>query len=85
MSDGGINMERINGLTNALAEFITDYCDTHDLTFNEAMNALSHLFVIYGFALKAEGVSDDAMEVSLKHCIEQDIKAMRGLLNAQEA
>ena len=51
----------------------------------EAMNALSHLFVIYGFALKAEGVTDDAMEASLKHCIDQDIKAIRGMRDAQEA
>jgi hypothetical protein len=78
-------MDKINGLTNALAEFVTEYCDTHDLTFNEAMNALSHLFVIYGFALKAEGVTDDAMEASLKHCIDQDIKAIRGMRDAQEA
>ena len=78
-------MDRINGLTNALAEFVTEYCDTHDLTFTEAMNALSHLFVIYGFALKAEDVTDDAMEASLKHCIAQDIKAIRGMRDAQEA
>jgi hypothetical protein len=78
-------MDRINGLTNALAEFVTEYCDTHDLTFTEAMNALSHLFVIYGFALKAEGVTDDDMEASLKHCIAQDIKAIREMRDAQEA
>lgn len=78
-------MDRINGLTNALAEFVTEYCDTHDLTFTEAMNALSHLFVIYGFALKAEGVTDDDMEASLKHCIDQDIKAIRGMRDDQEA
>jgi hypothetical protein len=78
-------MDRINGLTNALAEFVTDYCDTHDITFTEAMNALSHLFVIYVFALKAEGVTDDDMEASLKHCIDQDIKAIRGMRDAEEA
>lgn len=78
-------MDRINGLTNALAEFVTEYCDTHDLTFTEAMNALSHLFVIYGFALKAENVTDDDMETSLKHCIDQDIKAIRGMRDAEEA
>jgi len=78
-------MEKINGMTNALAEFVTDYCDTHDLTFNDAMNALSHLFVIYGFAFKAEGVTDNDMEASLKHCIDQDIKAIRGMRDAKEA
>jgi len=78
-------MEKINGMTNALAEFVTDYCDTHDLTFNDAMNALSHLFVIYGFAFKAEGVTDNDMEASLKHCIDQDIKAIREMRDAKEA
>ena len=78
-------MDRINGLTNALAEFVTEYCETHDLTLTEAINALSHLFVIYGYAFKAEGVSDDAMEASLKHCIDQDIKAIRGMRDAEEA
>lgn len=78
-------MDKINGLTNALAEFVTDYCDTHDLTFNDAMNALSHLFVIYGFALRTEGVTDNDMETSLKHCIDQDIKAIRRMRDAKEA
>lgn len=78
-------MEKINGMTNALAEFVTDYADTHDMTFNDVMNALSHLFVIYGFALKAENVTDDAMEESLVHCIEQSIGFLRGMRDAKEA
>jgi hypothetical protein len=78
-------MDKINGLTNALAEFVTEYADTHEMTFNDVMNALAHTFVIYGFALKAENVTDDTMEESLVYCVEQSIGFLRGMRDAQEA
>lgn len=78
-------MEKINGMTNALAEFVTDYADTHDLTFNDAMNALAQIYVIYGFALKAENVTDDNMGETLVYCVEQSIGNIRRMRDAKEA
>ena len=78
-------MEKINGLTNAISEFVTEYADKHELTLNDVMNALAHTFVIYGFAFKVPTVTDDTMEESLVYCVEQSIGFLRGLRDAEKA
>ena len=78
-------MEKTNGLTNAISEFVTEYADTNDMTFNEVMNALAHTYVIYGFALKAPNVTDDTMEESLVTCVKQSIGVLRGMRDAEKA
>lgn len=78
-------MEKINGLTNALAEFVEEYAEVHDLTITEVMNAMAHIYVIYGFALKSDNVTEEQMGTTLVEVVEIAIQFMRALKNAEEA
>lgn len=78
-------MEKINDMTNAFVEFVTEYSDTQGGSFNNTMNALAQTFVIYGFALKAENVTDDHMSETLVYCVEKSIGNIRRMRDEKEA
>ena len=58
-------MEKIQSLAAATLNFVTGHAHEHGMTNTEIMNALAHIYVIYGFTVKLEDNSDEQMKATL--------------------
>lgn len=58
-------MEKVQGLAAATLTFVTDYAHENGITNQEIMNALAHIYVIYGFTVKLDDSSDEQMKAAL--------------------
>ena len=79
-------MDKINGLTNALAEFVTDYAEDNGLDFSDVVNALGSIYVTYGFTVKGSKISNEELSKSLVEFVSASCAFMvEALRNAKEA
>lgn len=62
-------MEKVQGLAAAILTLVTEHAHTNGLNNNEVMNALAHSYVIYGFTVKIEGGSNEALKEALVGCV----------------
>lgn len=62
-------MEKIQSLAAATLNFVTDYAHENGMTNQQVMNALAHIYVIYGFTVKLEDSSDETMKTALVGCV----------------
>ena len=69
-------MEKIRGLAAATLDFVTEYAHTNGMNNTEIMNALAHIYVIYGFAVKLEGSSDEGLKTALVDCVVASVDHM---------
>ena len=58
-------MEKVQGLAAATLTLVTDYAVEHGLTNNEIMNALAHVYVIYGFTVKTDDSSSEELKAAM--------------------
>lgn len=79
-------MDKIQEMVKTMSEAAAKYADKHKLDNNEVMNALAHLYVIYGFAVKKDDVDYLVLKDALVECVEASCNIMMEAdSNAQEA
>ena len=62
-------MEKIQGMAAAMLDFAAEYAAKHEIDNNETITALAHTYVIYGFAVKLEGSSDEELKAAMIECV----------------
>jgi hypothetical protein len=67
----GSAMEKIQEMVSAISEAAAVYADEHGIENNDVMNALAHVYVIYGFALKKNDVDQQVLKDALVGCVSQ--------------
>lgn len=79
-------MEKIHEMVAAISEAAAVYADEHGIENNDVMNALAHVYVIYGFALKKNDVDQQVLKDALVGCVSESCNLMmEALRNAEEA
>ena len=78
-------MDEIQEMVAAMAKYAATYADEHKVDNNDVMNALAHLYVIYGFTVKKEDVDQQVLKDALIKCVEESCDIMMEGLNAKEA
>lgn len=58
-------MDDVQKMTKALLDCAKAYATENGLESGDAMTALAHAYVIYGFAVKKDGTSNDKMRDAL--------------------
>jgi hypothetical protein len=58
-------MDDTQKMTKALLDFAEAYATENDLDSGDAIAAMAHAYVIYGFALKKDDATDQAMRDAL--------------------
>ena len=62
-------MEKIQEMVAAMCDAATAYGAENGLTVNETITALAHTYVIFGFSVKKEDLSAEAMKDALVECV----------------
>ena len=79
-------MDKIQEMVAAMSEAAAQYAVEHGLDNNEVMNALAHLYVIFGFTVKKEDTDPQVLKDALVECVEASCDIMMGAdADAQEA
>lgn len=79
-------MEKIREMVSAMSEVAATYGSEHGLDNNEVMNALAHLYVIYGFTVKKDDADPQVLKDALVECVEASCNIMmKADADAQEA
>jgi hypothetical protein len=79
-------MDKIQEMVSAIAEAAAVYADEHGVENNDVMNALAHVYVIYGFALKKNDVDHQVLKDALVRCVEESCDFLKeAYANDQEA
>ena len=69
-------MEKIQEMVKAMSEAAAKYADKHKLDNNEVMNALAHLYVIFGFTVKKDDADPQVLKDALVECVEASCDIM---------
>jgi hypothetical protein len=73
--------DQIDEMTQAMANFAIDYADKHGLTHGDTVNAMGRLYVTYGFTVKGDKITNEALNESLVGFVDAACKLMVGALN----
>lgn len=76
-------MEKVQGLAEAITRFVVGYCEENNLGNQEAMNAMAHAYVIFGFVVKKDDASDDVMRDALIGCVTASADHMMQVRNEE--
>jgi hypothetical protein len=78
--------DKIDQLAQTLANLATDYAGDNGLDFGDVMNALGRLYVTYGFTVKSDKISNEALSESLVFFVDATCNLMvEALRNAEKA
>jgi hypothetical protein len=78
--------EKIDEMTQAVAGFATGYAEQNGLTNGDIMDALGRLYVTYGFTVKTETITNEALAESLVGFVDAACNLMvEALRHAEEA
>lgn len=78
--------DQIDQMTQAVAGFATGYAEHESMTNGDIMDALGRLYVTYGFTVKSDKISNEALAESLVAFVANATSAMvKALDNAKEA
>lgn len=78
--------DKIDQLAQTLANLATDYVEDNGLDFGDVMNALGRLYVTYGFTVKSDEISNEALSEGLVGFVDAACRLMmEALRHAEEA
>jgi hypothetical protein len=76
--------DKIDQLAQTLANLATDYAEDNGLDFGDVMNALGRTYVTYGFTVKTDKITNEALSESLVGFVDAACKLMMEALRHAE-